>query len=324
MMGLVKEAISRGGSIHPLLIPQQSMIGPALTNPSVFNYNGKILINIRNLNYILYHSEEGLNEHVWGPLVYLHPENDVTLTTYNIFCELNEDLSIKVYSVVDTTELDVPPLWEFVGLEDCRIIHWDDKLFLCGVRRDTTTNGVGRMELSEIVPDGNKIKEISRQRIPTPPPDQEYCNKNWMPILDKPYHFVKWTNPTEVVKYDPETKQTETVIRHGFKNFGTLDLRGGSQILTVGQHYLAILHETCLYTSEADKKNADYYHRFCLWDKNFELVKVSERFNFMDAKIEFSCGMCSKGDDFLITFGFQDNAAFLLRIKQSIVMDMLK
>ena len=74
------------------MIPPENIIGPSLTNASIFNYNGKILVNLRNLNYILHHSETDENEHVWGPLVYLHPENDQTLTTHNILCELNDDL----------------------------------------------------------------------------------------------------------------------------------------------------------------------------------------------------------------------------------------
>ena len=323
-MELVKKALKNGGAIYPLLLPPDKLPGPSIANPSIINYNGKILVNLRVLNYILYHSETNLNEHPYGPMLYLHPESDQTLTTYNIFCELDDDLSIKAYSQIDSSDLDVEPLWEFIGLEDGRIVSWDDKLFLCGVRRDTTTNGVGRMELSELFAEANTIKEVSRVRIPAPPPDESYCEKNWMPIVDKPYHFVKWTNPTEVVKFDPETKTTETIILGEYQDLDSFDLRGGSQVLRMGDHYIALLHETYLYRSEADRKDGTYYHRFILWDENFKIVKLSERFNFLGAKVEFSCGMCKKHEDFLITFGFQDNASFLLKVKQNFIMDMLK
>lgn len=33
----------------------------------------------------------------------------------------------------------------------------------------------------------------------------------------------------------------------------------------------------------------------------------------MDGRIEFCCGMAADGDDLLITFGYQDNAAYLVR-----------
>ena len=124
---------------------------------------------------------------------------------------LNDDLSIKHVVSVDTSKLDSDPQWEFVGLEDARLFRWDNKLYLCGVRRDTTTNGEGRMELSEIRAKTTFVDEMSRTRIPAPGNKDSYCEKNWMPIIDKPYHFVKWSNPTEVVHYDIHSKITKTV-----------------------------------------------------------------------------------------------------------------
>jgi len=324
-MEIVKKIIQENkGFIKPLLIPAEYMIGPSISNPSIFNFNGIILVNLRNLNYILYHSEKNLHEHIWGPLLYVHPEDDQTLTTHNIFCELTDDLSIKKYSRIDTSKLDVEPIWEFVGLEDGRIVIWENKLFLTGVRRDTTPNGIGRMELSQLsIEDGHHVKEIHRERIPAPSPDTTYCEKNWMPILDRPYHFVKWTNPTEVVKYCPESKTTETVSLTPYQNFNTSDLRGGSQVIRYQDKYLAVLHEVALYSSPLKKKDGSYFHSFCLWDENFNLIKVSPRFNFLGAKIEFTCGLCEKNDDFLITFGFQDNAAFVLSVKKDFIMDFI-
>ena len=68
---------------------------------------------------------------------------------------------IKNY-LIDTTKLDVKPIWNFIGLEDARIVKWLDKYLICGVRRDTTTNGQGRMELSEIEIFDDKVNEIKR------------------------------------------------------------------------------------------------------------------------------------------------------------------
>ena len=46
----VKLALENGGSIHPLIIPSNELKGPALTNPSIYNDNGRILCNLRNIN----------------------------------------------------------------------------------------------------------------------------------------------------------------------------------------------------------------------------------------------------------------------------------
>ena len=206
--GLVKSVLDAGGSIHPLIIPAEKTNGTGLMNPSIYIDNGTLMCNIRHVNYTLYHSENKKFQHRYGPLQYLHPENDRHLRTWNYLATLNPDLSIKKILNIDTKKLDVEPIWEFVGLEDGRLFRWDNKLYLSGVRRDTTTNGQGRMELSELNIRFDDVKEVKRTRIPAPGTNDSYCEKNWMPIIDQPYHYVKWTNPTEVVRYDIDTNTT--------------------------------------------------------------------------------------------------------------------
>lgn len=319
----VKICLEKSGRIFPLVVPHEHMPNPSLMNPTIIKVDNELIVNLRNVNYILYHAEKSVNEHAWGPLCYLHPENEMALATHNIICYLDDySYSVKYHRTVDTSLLDVKPLWEFIGLEDVRLTYWNNKLYQCGVRRDTTTNGQGRMELSEIVNDGDRVKEVSRRRMPAPPDDKSYCEKNWMPIIDMPYHFVKWTNPTEVVKYNPENNTTETVILSSSKDCpGCSDLRGGSQVIPFNGGYLALVHEVSFCQSEAKRKNADYYHRFIVWDKNFELVRRSDRFNFMNGRIEFACGMCVHNDKILITFGFQDNASYLLEVPINLITD---
>jgi len=321
-MTFVKSALENGGVLKPLIIPSELTNGTGLCNPSVFTENGNILINLRHIQYTLYHSELCNYEHQYGPLVYLNPENDITLTTTNYICELNNELEITHYTKVDTSELDQPPLWEFVGLEDARLVKWDNKVYLTGVRRDTTTNGQGRMELSELEFTDTEVKEVSRFRIPAPGKDNSYCEKNWMPILDQPYHYVKWTNPTEVVKVDPEEK-TCTTVHLGEWEEMSKDLRGGSQIMPYKDGYLTLNHETDLYKSEAGRKDATYRHRFTYWDKEWNVIKFSKVFSFMNAKIEFVCGMAEFKGDYLITFGFQDNAAYVLKVTDKFLEDFI-
>lgn len=322
-MNFVKKVLNNGGTIKPLLIPSENTNGTGLLNPSVFiDEYGNILVNVRHIQYTLYHAELNKYEHQWGPLVYLHPENDLTLTTTNYILKLNNDLDVEMYKKIDTSELDKKPLWEFVGLEDARLFKWNDKLYLCGVRRDTTTNGEGRMELSEISFKDDSAKEITRIRIPAPGENNSYCEKNWVPILDQPYHFVKWTNPTEVVKFDPDTCTTEQVHLGTYKSMSA-DLRGGSQVVPYKDGYLTLNHETYLYNSEAGRKDGTYRQRFTYWDKNWNVISFSENFHFLGAKVEFCCGLAKRENDFLLTFGFQDNAAYILSVPEKIVEEMI-
>jgi len=322
-MSFAKLALENGGSIHPLIIPAHLTNGTGIMNPSIYIDNGKILVNLRAVNYTFYHSEKKLFQHKWGPLTYVHPENDLHLRTVNYILELNDNYEIIRTDKIDTSEFDTyEPLWEFVGLEDARIFRWDGKLYTSGVRRDLDTIGTGRMELCEIKVTENSVTEVSRFRIPPPNDPNSYCEKNWMPVLDLPYHYVKWGNPTEVVKVNPETKSCETVFLGEHKNIPR-DLRGGSQVLSWKDYYIAITHEVDLFNSEVGRKDAVYRHRLIVWDKNWNMIKWSDDFSLMDGHVEFCVGLAQQGSNFLMTFGFQDNAAYLLKFPEFLIENFI-
>lgn len=323
MNNFVKYAIEQyGGSIHPLIVPAKYTGGTGLMNPSVYNDRGKIFTVLRHVNYTFYHSEKKIFLHPWGPLTYLHPEKDMHLRTTNYFCELDpKSLEMKRFTKIDMSAGDskYEPCWTFVGLEDARLFRWNEKLYICGVRRDVKPNGEGRMELSEIIDDGKTVREVpdTRFRIPAPNDPNSYCEKNWMPVLDAPNYFVKWTNPTEVVSIDPvnRTCRTEHLVSSATFQFPR-DIRGGSQVIPIGNgHRMALTHEVDLFKSDVGRKDAVYYHRFITWDSNWNIVATTPVFHFMDAHVEFATGMCPYGEsEVLITFGYQDNAAYILRV----------
>lgn len=321
MPNFVTRVLNAGGSIHPLIVPNEmGTTGTALFNPSVYNDNGDLLVNVRHCQYTLYHSEKGIYEHQWGPLCYLCPEDDLTLTTVNYLMRLDpKSLTPKKIMRVNTSKLDVKPIWEFVGLEDARVVRWDNKLLYFGVRRDTTPNGVGRMEMSTIEEGEQEAYEVARWRIPAPPPDNTYCEKNWVPIVDMPFHFIKWSNPTEVVRVDPEKKTCETVFMGVHKPM-PYDYRGGSHVIPFGDYRITIAHLlTKFHKSQAGRKDAQYRHAFVVWDKEWNVVKYGEIFDFMGAEIEFCTGMTEWNGNYLISFGFQDNAAYLLHVPKKVI-----
>lgn len=321
MNNLCKLALQRGGSMNYLTIPSSDSQGLGLTNPSILYLaeTNELVLNLRHVQYALYHSE-GKQQYqtVWGPLAYLNPEDDVTLRTTNYLCDIDKNtLAVNFHQKVDTSAFDVEPLWEFIGLEDARLVKWNHHLALSGVRRDTTTNGEGRMEISEVI----GSKEISRLRVQ--PPSQSYCEKNWMPVLDQPNTYVKWTSPTEVVRIIEGTDKTETI--HLVEQDVTFprDIRGGSQVIPYGDMYIALTHEVDLCTSEQGKKDAQYYHRFIVWDKNWKIIHHSDAFKFLTAQIEFSCGLAYVDGNFIIPFGFQDSTAFILKLPEEVLLEMV-
>ena len=318
-LNYAKHVIDNGGSIRPLLIDSELTKGTGTTNPSIFVDNDKVIVNVRHVEYTLYHSEKKKFTHPWGPVQYLHGESNMVLKTNNFLGTYNLDTGVLDYSKVDTSSLDVKPIWEFIGLEDARVVKWDNKLYLSGVRRDTTPNGQGRMELSEITHNGSNYVETKRSRIPAPNGDGSYCEKNWMPVLDMPFHYVKWCDPVELVKVDPDNLTCETVYLGEKTVHLDHDMRGGSQVIPYGNYRLAITHQVDLYKSPLGRKDARYLNRFVVWDLDWNVVKVSEPFDFLGADIEFTCGAAwaPGSQDLLVTFGYQDNSAFLLSIPKT-------
>ena len=57
MNNLVKQVIQNGGSIVPIIIPSSETNGTGLMNPSIYVDKGRLVLNLRHVNYTLYHAE---------------------------------------------------------------------------------------------------------------------------------------------------------------------------------------------------------------------------------------------------------------------------
>lgn len=328
MTNFVQRAVSQGGELFPLVIPERLTSGTGLMNPSVFiDDDGDILVNLRHVNYTLYHSEKNQRfPSRWGPLAYLHPESDQALRTINYLVRLDNSFKVTNFTQIQMLELHTP-IWEFTGLEDARIAKWDGDYYIIGVRRDTTTNGQGRMELSKIALDKDawSATEVSRLRIPAPNEDSSYCEKNWVPILDRPYHFVKWTaNPSEIVRTYPDNPPRCEQVALNPSFAPPADQRGGSPVVRWKDKYISITHEVALFNNYLKQKDGVYRHRLCVWDDDLNLIGMSpSNFSFLDGWIEFCAGAAVLDDTLLVSFGFQDNCAFILRVPEDLVDEMI-
>ena len=325
---LVKTIINDyNGTIKPLIIPSQLTGGTGITNSSLLVEDGKIHLIMRHVEYTLYHceNEQKYQSAEQGPLSYYHREDKTELKTNNYYCELNpETLEIIKTLKIDTSNLDTKPLWTFIGLEDARLVKWDNKFFLCGVRRDTTINGQGRMELSEIIIEEDSVTEINRHRIEVKDINS-YCEKNWMPIIGEPFNFVKWTNPTEIVKVNLANNNCKQIYTNNIKHNIPYDIRGGSPLIEWDKNsYICITHEVDFTLKNQNGfKNADYYHRFIIFNKDYSIKYISDRFNFMTAKVEFCIGLAQYKNDILITFGFQDNSSYIIKINKDRLEELI-
>jgi len=138
----------------------------------------------------------------------------------------------------------------------------------------------------------------------------------------------------QVVKYDIENRETTNVVLEDKEPVFKKDPRGGSQVIRINENQrLAFVHETSLLHDPFRRKDGDYAHRVIVWDNDWNIIHTSEKFHFMgtfynygknqDFNIEFVTGAAIHGDDILISFGFQDNASFILKMNIQVFFNFL-
>ena len=340
---LVKDCFKEGGSIHPLLLDPTLTKGLSLCNASILEIkeNSKYLLNIRWVSYYLHHCENNQKfQTPWGPLNYVRPDEDERLRTENYICDLNlEDMTPVNPRKIDESKFTCPPEWDFVGAEDIRLSMWEGDLYGSSVRR-FAPEGKGRMQVSKLNVSDAKATEEHRFYIEAPIDKESYCEKNWMPVLNKPLNYVKWCSPTEIVQADLDItdhqtgcspsntifveKKDKLEFRLNNHRLNTSQARGGSQVIFYKDHYVAIIHEVDGWNNRKQDRDCFYFHRFIAWDKEWNLVDCSDRFTFMHGRTEFCCGLASYEDNFLITFGFQDNGAYLFKMPKKYLDKLLK
>lgn len=320
-----KYCILQGAEIFPLNVSADDSAHLGICNPSIFDDGDKVYVSLRNVNYMLFNNINKKFQTYYGEMVYTTPDDDAHLRTRNYLAEYDlATNSIKSYNLIDTSDFDIEPVWDFIGHEDIRLVRWNGKLYATGCRRDVKENGESRMELSELDPITGK--ELSRVRIKAPGDNTSYCEKNWMPILDMPFHYMKWTNPTEVVKVDPITGDCESLfVKEQDNNIINTyrALRGSSQVIPYKNGYIALLHEVDLYLNELERKECQYYMKWVVFDKDFNITETSDEFKFLNFSIEFTNGLMYKDNHFYIPFSIMDNVSFIIKVPEHIVMNFI-
>jgi len=294
-LNFISEVVNAGGSVTKIeLEPKENSI--FLTASIFMNCDSNLFLNLRCF----------------------HQLNN---TNFSHFAVLNSDFQIKEKFIIDISKFDALPLCEYCGLEDARLVKWDNKMYLCGNNRyDFPILGRRRVYLSEVQIENGVMSEISRYCLPSPEANDSDWEKNWMPILDMPYHFVRWSDPTEIVKYDIE-KNTTTVVHKKEKNTELENLRGSSQVISWKNGYLAVVHEN--YYTQNIKWPDKTGHRFLFWDKDWNLIKVSDEFFFFNHGIEFCAGFIYQDNQFLLSISINEQENFIIKCPSSIIEEML-
>ena len=335
---LVNICLHGGADIIPIHLPNgRDTRWPGFCNPSILwdEKDQDFKFILRNVNYVL-HANKYIDKNWtgWGPLYYANPDFDgKNLKTQNYIAASKDPFTNPfVFSLIKTAPYT--PRWEFQGQEDARVVRWNDQLMTTGVRRDDNTTGQGRMEIMHLKDSGsNDAVEYSQGytvRIQGPGKDDSYCEKNWMPITDIPYHYVQCTNPTRIYKVNSGggielvvEKPKINLPGHEYPLMEHDMLRGSSQCIPWNGGHVAIVHTCELWFTGNHRKVARYNHLFVFWDADWNIKATSPVFSFNDHPVEFTCGLAFHDGFFYIPFALQDNHTYLMKVPEPVIHNFI-
>lgn len=127
-------------------------------------------------------------------------------------------------------------------------------------------------------------------------------------IIDDDYNYklkeCQIIKTVENIQYVDNAKPEET-------------LDGGSQVIFYDGGYLSLCNITINFTDECGRNDKKCEHQFIHWDLNWNIIRKSKTFNFMGGNLEYSSGISKYKNDYLISFSFQNNASFILKISSN-------
>ena len=270
--------------------------GYTAMNPSVEECNGRILCNVRCVNYKI--DEHG--RYMIGP----KECGDAPIDTRNFVCELGDDLRVKTAREVLWSR---PPakFGMVTGLEDMRLYRNRGQLWFSACVREQASNGTcqqwrGRLNF------GAKYATVAGDG---PMSEESAIEKNWMPWPHDGVTDFMYRLDTIFHADHPAVGRVATVNP---TKITVGDISGGSQLIEFKSGWLACVHEAA--TGPDGKRT--YWHRFAWFDKDGSLRRLSLPFVFLDKQIEFCAGLAYHPNrkDLIVSFGVRDAEAHVATV----------
>jgi len=270
------------------------------SSPSIINYNNKIVVNLRYVNYRI-QSDGSYMMYDKGTL-----SRDHHVKTRNAIVYLDDKLNFISEPILlkdEITDIPVYPTW-IHGLEDIRLFEFKNKIYYTATTREYSYNGNNRIVVGEY--DIDNLKYINNKVLY--PPTETDCEKNWIPINNnnKEILFVYKWHPIQIGKLDDNNKlniihnhDTPTFFKH---------LRGSSSMCEYNNQLWCITHGV---KNTTPRK---YFHQFVVLNKfTFKLIKYSVPFYFNNFKIEYCNGLMIKENNITILFSQNDTEPCILK-----------
>ena len=142
------------------------------------------------------------------------------------------------------------------------------------------------------------------------------CQKNWCPFVDQNKLLAIYSHhPLTIVEIDLKSGHTTEFIKKSTTNKYDFDLgrfRGSTSPLRRSYgSWLVLIHEVI------HRDTRKYYHRFVVYDKNWDIQQISLPFYFSEFFVEFSVSMVldQETQKLSIFYSKEDNSTELLVVR---------
>lgn len=285
----------------------------AKSNPSILIKDNNVIVNFRCINYIAYtNNKDKYKQDING---WISSDNCVSYNILSYF-DKNENVLSKYFKPLN---IKISRNSRFNGFEDGILVEWNNKMYLCGVRPDLNVNYT---KATIVIYEITENFEIGNEIIVNP---EEFANtneKHWSPVEGKPFTFIRWCNPTDIVEIDPETGNiSNRIVLDKKENIG--QKRGNCQTVRYNDGYLSIVHDTRRLINKNGEFTVQYRHYFIEYDNEFNITRMSNPFNFEYPEIEFCCGLQLDENDVYVSYSVFDSSSAIIKFNKSIVEELL-
>lgn len=274
-------------------------------NPSIIRNDNNFTLNIRCSNYQILPGGR-----------YVSLDSDKVIRTRNLIRVLDNNFRvIEEYELIQPDKCTRKDGFGIKGFEDIRLFMFNSTLCFSSATYDTHRLNVQRMVMGNII--DKEIVNVNNLDIPN---QKKGTEKNWLPYEENgKLLFIYSCNPFLIL----DCTDHRNIKLHSCDRKDIINLkhfRGSCPPIKYNLGYLFVIHQ--VYTR---KDNSKVYVQRLVYQENNKIKSFSHQFYFEQLQIEFCSGMCQdQNNDFVFTFGIEDVAAYIYRVKKEVIDEMIK
>ena len=303
-----------GGRLYTFQYPSNIFKGKYCpSNTTCAWFNDRLIVNSRLVDYIKIFQNSEIN--VTGRNLsqdYIYTEDGFNSRNILSICSNGELLNSRECIYPSNKRINA----YYKGLEDCRLVVWNNKLYAYGTRWDRRPDK-GCICIYELDNDMKPFNEI----VVPPQNGSTNCEKNWGAVSDKPFTFVYQNNPLTVVRVERNGACRLICERDYNEKLGTI--KGSTQVVRFNEDtYISMVHKNDYYDDNGFKRS-DYLTAFVFYDNDLNIKRISDWFVFNSPMCEFTCGLAINGNDVFITYSQLDCTSQLLVTTKEVIENFI-